>query len=280
MSLLKDFLRKVHIIGDTGPLDESKAPPQAGAKKPVIEKKRIISFEELREQSKKIKRGQFEELVPAGEELKLTFDDILERANVKEPKHGWTIMKIVERLATSEYQKMSNEQVKTALMGDLKADRAKPEEVLQDAVHRDEILDDYEVFLSKRVADTAVKLRDENFEILKKIKELSEKRESNEKRISDEELALTAWKKQKLEIEKKMASAASYFTVENVVSVGGVSEAAHKEESHEQPARVKEARPVKKSEPKRAEEKSTETAPLDEGSPEVPQLLNTDDFKF
>ena len=322
MGLIKTILQKLNIIEseDDVPVKDPRARPEekkradkkekAARKTPRAEKaqkeepeqkedkpqkpekavqKKVISLEELRNKSKKLKLGIFDELIKPGEELKLTFDEIFERANVQEPKHGWNIRKITDRLETKEFALMNEEQIKAALAGEIKADKATPKDVLQDAVSRDEVLDDFEKFLARRIARNTDALLDENAAIEAKLRELTEKKAQNTKRMENEKKALAQWKLDKVALEQKMAKASLYLTSESVVSVGLVSgnEPEQAQKAGAPPVSTVQPGSEKKLEQPQGREKIAQPAespatpfvstPSDE---EVPQLIDTSDFKF
>lgn len=279
MGLLKKFLQKVHIIEDDSPEpvkdpkarrkgdseDSGKKAPVKESKSPVAEapvrdkppqqppkqapKAKVITLDDLKQKAKKLKLGLFDELIKPGEELKLSFEEVFSRGNVQDPPHGWTIMKILDRLSTEEFKRMGDEQIKALFLGELKADKSSPREVLQDALSRDEILDDYEKFLQERVTKTKETLLDENADIEQKLRDLTAKKEQNTRRIEDEARALERWKSGKLELEKNIARAASYLTVENIVSIGLVTDPSYREPRMPGRAALREEAPAKQAPP-------------------------------
>ncbi len=201
---------------------------EAADETPKPLKTKIITLEDLKKKSREISIEHFEGFIPPGEELKLGFDEIFSRANIKEPKHGWTIIRVAETVSTPEYEEMGIENAKLALLGALKTARTKPEEILKDAMERDTVLDKYEEFLNARIVKTSDALLDQNAEIEQKILELTRQKGENLKSIQDEKAFLARWKTEKVEVEKKMAKAASYLTAAvDIVSIGPVTEDLH-----------------------------------------------------
>ncbi|MGV8122469.1 MAG: hypothetical protein AB2L14_22150 [Candidatus Xenobiia bacterium LiM19] len=185
---------------------------------------KIITLDELKKKSREISVEHFEGFIPPGEELKLNFDEIFLRANIREPKHGWTIIRVAETVSTPEYELMGMENAKLALAGALKSAKTRPEEILKDAMERDRVLDRFEEFLNARIVKTQTELLDQNAGIEQKILELTRQKEENTERIRREKDYLARWKTEKTEVEKNLARAASYLTTDQVVSIGSVTD--------------------------------------------------------
>jgi hypothetical protein len=215
--------KKKEIKDPKAPKDNDKKENGAG-KAPGPLKTKIITLDELKKQSREISVEHFECCIPPGEELKLSFDDVFTRANIREPKHGWTITRVAETVSTPEYQTMGEDTAKQALVGALKSAKTKPEEILKDAMERDRALDKFEEFLNGRIVKTQTELLDQNAEIEQKIQQLAKQKEENLTRIQEVKDYLARWKTEKVEIEKSFAKAASYLTAENVVSIGPVTD--------------------------------------------------------
>lgn len=236
MESFKKFLQKVHILADDtegeDKIKDPKAPSREEAKQVRVTKTKVVSLEELKKKAKEIKAGELEEMIEPGEEMKLTFERLFEIANIKEPKHGWTILKVFDFIETPEYKGFGEEDAKKALIGAISASKTKAEEVLRDAINRDLVIDNFEEILLSRIKQTEECLISENEEIDDNIKNLESKKIENLKRIEREKKYFEHWKKEKIELEMKMAKAASYLTLDDVVSVSSMPPN-HKEENRD-----------------------------------------------
>lgn len=211
---IKDPKAPIEVKKDVDKAEETPKPPRT----------KIITLDDLKKKSREISVEHFEGFIPPGEELKLNFDEIFQRANIREPKHGWTIVRVAETVSTPEYEMMGIENARLAIAGALKSAKTRPEEILKDAVERDRVLDRFEEFLNARIQKTQTELLDQNAEIEQKILELTRQKEENTERIKREKDFLARWKTEKTEVEKSLAKAASYLTTDQVVSVGPVTE--------------------------------------------------------
>ncbi|MHC9544415.1 MAG: hypothetical protein AB9903_33280 [Vulcanimicrobiota bacterium] len=216
--------KKGEEIKDPKALKEAEKSGDTAVETPKPPRTKIITLDELKKKSREISVEQFEGFIPPGEELKLNFDEIFARANIREPKHGWTIIRVAETVSTPEYELMGMENAKLALAGALKSAKTKPEEILKDAMERDRVLDKFEEFLNARILKTQTALLDQNAGIEQKIIELTRQKEENTERIQHEKDFLARWKTEKTEVEKSLARAASYLTADQVVSIGPVTD--------------------------------------------------------
>jgi hypothetical protein len=223
MSLLKKFLEKVNLIQDI--VDDS--PGSDSPTVVTIESTGVraipMTLDQMRDESRKIRPDAFELSVCRGEELELTFEDIFLKANLLVPGHGWTLPRVLDRLETLRKQYIAAEEIKAALVKELKARDVATKEILQDAVSRDDLLDEYERFLSARITSSRESLEREIEEIEGQMADLHARRERCRVQMDNQKIGLEKWKKKKVEYEKKMAHAVSFLTIETMVTVGTVT---------------------------------------------------------
>ncbi|MDQ7825634.1 MAG: hypothetical protein RDV48_22735 [Candidatus Eremiobacteraeota bacterium] len=221
------LLKKAHIIAGEIEGEENikntAAPSKQEAKKVKVTSTRVVTFDDLKKQSKKLKVDSFEELVPEGDETTYRFETIFEKANIQTPRHGWNVFKVVDYMDTN--LAMGENNAKMALLGAMKVDKAKPEELLVNAFNHDQAMDKFELFLSSRITKRAERLTAENAELEKKVKELQQHIEKNMKRIDEDQKYFETWKREKVALEERMARATSYLTInQQAVSIGSVTE--------------------------------------------------------
>ncbi len=223
MSFLKKFLEKVNLIQDI--VDDSPGNEATTVITGESTGVRAIpmTLDQMRNESRMIRPDAFELAVCRGEELELTFEDIFLKANLLVPGHGWTLPRVLDRLETLKKQYIATEEIKTTLVKELKARDVATRDILQDAVSRDDLLDEYERFLSARITSSRESLEEEIEEIETQIADLQARKERCRAQMDDQKKGLEEWKKKKVEYEKRMACAASFLTLENVVSVGSIT---------------------------------------------------------
>ncbi|MBI2923765.1 MAG: hypothetical protein HYY18_22130 [Planctomycetes bacterium] len=86
--------------------------------------------------------------------FKATAEDVFAAAKLVEPENGWTAEKFRELAAKPLYRDMSPENRQKALLAELATNAVTPEQIVTDAVRKDEALDAYERFLQQRLAQT------------------------------------------------------------------------------------------------------------------------------
>jgi len=223
MSFLRKFLEKVHLIQemvDDSPGNET-ATVIAGESTGI--RAIPITLNKMLDESKRLRPEAFEQSVCRGEELELTFDDLFQKANLLVPGHGWTVPRVLGQLEALKKQFIATEDIKAALVKELNTRHVATEEILQDAVSRDDLLDEYERFLSERMASSRESLEGEIEESEKDIAGLQARITRCRAQMDDQEKGLEEWKKKKVEYEKQMAHALSFITIENKVTVGTVT---------------------------------------------------------
>jgi hypothetical protein len=241
MDTFKNFFakaRKVFVYEQTGEGREGKkAAKGTGEKKePPAPKTKIITLAELQKKSKALKVDHFEELIAPGEELTHTFETIFEKANIRPAKPEATIEWVADFVEMKECADMPHDDIRQMLLASMKASRVRPEDVLQDAVHRDLAMDRYEPFLQSRVTKAGENLQDEIVAAQSKIRDLEAKIDENRKKIAEMKAFFEAFKTEKIGKETRMAKAARYLTAdEHVVSIGSVTEGASQDCNKKKP---------------------------------------------
>ncbi len=151
-----------------------------------------------------------------------SFDDIYKLANIRQPQHGYTIMKVADMLQSEHLRGLPVEVKRSSILVALDAAGVKLDEIVQDAVSRDRALDAYERAQQKAVEDLEAKKTAENrqiqVELDKLIAEHQARMKANTDQVAREKEQLYGWCLKKQEEEKKIADAVGHFLTENPIT--------------------------------------------------------------
>ena len=153
-----------------------------------------------------------------------TFEEIYSAADIKAPPHGYTILKIADMLNSEHIRALPPEVKKGSIMVALDAAGVKIQEVIQDAVRRDQALDAFERVRMKSVDDLEARKIEENRKIQadmdKYVAEQKARLQSNLADVEKQKEGLKTWLDQKRKEEQRIADCVSYFVTDNPISTG------------------------------------------------------------
>jgi hypothetical protein len=156
-----------------------------------------------------------------------SFADIYKAAEIPEPPHGYSILKIAEMLQSEHIRSMPLDVRKSSVMVALDAAGVDIKDVIQDAVRRDRALDTFEHVQEKAVTDLEARKTQENSrlqaEIDKFVSEQRAKIQANNDEVTREKERFFGWRLKKQQEEKKISDAVAPFVSENPITTGGAS---------------------------------------------------------
>ncbi len=179
----------------------------AGQKPPAeitITTTKVVSIREL--------CGPPAETISGPKGFQATPDDVYAAAKIKAPEHGMTVEKFSELAAKPLFRDMSPQNRQKALLAELATAGVPSEEVVADAVRKDQALDAYERFLVNRLAQSKKDFAATRAKLQADLAAL----EGVEKKL---ELDFEAWKKAKQAREKALADALTPLTSESKISL-------------------------------------------------------------
>jgi hypothetical protein len=145
--------------------------------------------------------------------------DVYEKAGVRVPAHGFTILKVADMLSSAHLRGLSTDGKRAALLMALEANSVHLNDVLEDASRRDQALNQYEARQQKTFQDFKTWKQQQNQKIQAEIDLLIEacrsRMETNEKEVATEKARLDGWCALKREEEKRIRSASSQFVQNN-----------------------------------------------------------------
>lgn len=159
-----------------------------------------------------------------------SFADIYAAAEIPEPPHGYSILKVSDMLQSEHIRTMPADVKRSSVLVALDAAGVDIKDVIQDAVRRDRALDTFERVQEKAVADLEAKKTQENTQIQADIdKYVSEQRskiQANNDEITREKERFFGWRLKKQQEEKKISDAVAPFVSENPITTGTAASAA------------------------------------------------------
>jgi hypothetical protein len=159
------------------------------------------------------------------------FEGIYKASGIKEPPHGFSAYKVLEILSSPDFAGLDARARAAALSGFLKMNPSGPvpiSDVIQDAVARDQALDNFETFLRKKLETRSTELDRETAALQAEIDELTrrnqEKMEVNRRALEGEKQRFAEWQARKRIEERKLFDAVGPFVEQNPVSLGSATE--------------------------------------------------------
>jgi len=154
----------------------------------------------------------------------LSFAEIYQAAEIHPPSHGFTIEKVGDMLRSEHIRTMPRDVKKSSVLVALEAVGAPIQDVIQDAMKRDQALDTFESVQEKALNQLEARKQQENQQIQAEIdRVLAENRsriQANNDEVAKEKERFFAWRLKKQEEEQKIADAVSYFVTDNPITGG------------------------------------------------------------
>jgi hypothetical protein len=207
------FLKFLQGIGDRlGILETVEA---AGTEPSRRIQTRTVTLAEL---SSEIKAAEVQALADSQSELQIPFEKIFEAANIPSASEDWTIEAIKQFVSIEPLKNQPKEKIQAALLDKLKADNVQIEEVLKNAIARDQALDSFENSVREKIQVRSdakkEKIQDMELKIRDLQKQISHLGETNR----SDEVNWTAWKKRKRAYEQELALVVSYIVAHPVIT--------------------------------------------------------------
>jgi DNA-binding transcriptional MerR regulator len=153
-----------------------------------------------------------------------SFAEIYAAAEIHPPAHGFTIEKVGDMLRSEHIRTLPRDVKRSSVLVALEAVGAPIQDVIQDAMKRDQALDTFESVQERALNQLEAQKTQENQQIQAEIdRVVAEQRsriQANSDAIAKEKERFFAWRLKKQEEEQKIADSVSYF-VENNPIVGG-----------------------------------------------------------
>ena len=189
-----DLLGMLRKFGDRlGIIEVNPVSPQPGA--PVKVQTRSVTIVEL---ATKIQITEVRELAGLPAELSVSFEDIFKAAGIQGTPAGWNVERLHEFLSSDRVRAMDRSEAQQATLRMLAAEKVDAADLIKDAIARDQALDAYQDFISKK---TESRIR------------------ALEQEIANKKERWREWRKHKRQREREMAHAIGYLIDGPVISI-------------------------------------------------------------
>ena len=176
---------------------------------------RTISLKDLLTE---IRQDEVRVLAELPAELSIPFEQIFATAGVKAAAHGWTVERLKQVLQTEAHQPKDRVEAQKAILNLLANENVSVEEVVKDAVARDQALDAFEVFVREKMERRiAARLRKRS-ELESRIRTLQEELDRLQGEAAQDEERWRQWQHNKKAMEQELAWAVGYLIDRPVIT--------------------------------------------------------------
>ena len=207
------FFKFLKGIGDRLGILETVAGPES-APVPRIQTKTV----RLRDLSGEIKSSAVQALADSPAELSVSVEKIFEAAGISSKPEDWNIARLKQVLQVEAAKNASRESVQRTVLELLNSAGVKPEEIVKDAIARDQALDSFESRVGEKMQARIQTCKTRLQEIELQLKDLHEERTRVESSIKSDEGKWREWRKVKRSQERELASVVSYIVDRPVVT--------------------------------------------------------------
>ncbi len=213
MSLLDRLRTAGGRLGIIKVISLNEPPPTASTPQKVVA--RSVTLDEL---TKQVRTEEVRVLAGLPAELTVPFEKVFEAAGVTSPGHGWSVDRLSELLRTDQYKGMDRDAAQKAVLGVLSAVKANVEDLIGDAVARDQALDKFEAFVSQKMEDRKVARQRKATQLEDQIRDLEKERARLEADGKVDAERWREWRRRKVAYEHEMAWAMGYLLDRPVVT--------------------------------------------------------------
>lgn len=154
-----------------------------------------------------------------------SFAEIYKAAEIADPSHGYTIMKVADMLQSEYIRSLAPTVKRSSVLLALEAAGVKIQEVIDDAVKRDRALDTYEHVQEKALHELENQKAQENSQVQAEIDRIVAEHQAriqkNNDEVAKEKERFYGWRLKKQQEEQKIYDAVSYFVTENPITPSG-----------------------------------------------------------
>ncbi|MBI3830598.1 MAG: hypothetical protein HY291_13845 [Planctomycetes bacterium] len=172
----------------------------------------------LAELTGEIRAEEIRALAGLPEELSVPFEKVYEAAGIKPGEGGWTIFTIKELVEKEPFKSMDRLTAQKMLHAKLVEAQVPAEEVVKDAVSRDQALDAFEASLRAKLDARDVLRHRKIAECEAQIERLKKEAAVLATEAQEEKKRIKDWKTRKRAEEKLLATAVSYLLDQPVIS--------------------------------------------------------------
>jgi hypothetical protein len=154
-----------------------------------------------------------------------SFDEIYQAAEIVDPSHGYTILKVADMLQSEYIRSLAPTVKRSSILLALEAAGVKIQGVIEDAVRRDRALDTYEHVQEKALHELESQKLEENRQVQADLDRIAAEHQAriqkNNDDVAKEKERFYGWRLKKQQEEQKIHDAVSYFVAENPITTSG-----------------------------------------------------------
>jgi len=157
-------------------------------------------------------------LAEAPSELSVPFDKIIETAGVTAGSHGWTIERLRNLLLTDEFKNLGREAVQKRILHLLESEKVEIEDLVKDAIARDQALDSFEKFARKKLEDRMAVRQRQIATLEDRIRTLEKESTLVKNQMDADEQQWKDWKQRKRAQERDLAWTVGFLIDRHVIT--------------------------------------------------------------
>jgi hypothetical protein len=165
----------------------------------------------LQELTTELKADNVRILAESPIELAIAFEKIFATAGIARQSEDWTIERLNEMLRTAPYCMMDSRSLQAAVLERLAADHVAAEDLVKDALAKDQALDAFEAFVAKKMKDRTAARQLRLAEIEKQIGTLERERTRLQQEERQEPLRVAEWQTRKQAYEKDIQETVDFL---------------------------------------------------------------------
>jgi uncharacterized protein YlxW (UPF0749 family) len=189
---------------------------QETARAPMKIQTRTVDLKDL---VREIQAEEVRSLARRPEELTVGFEKVFEAAGIKPAAHGWTVERLGKVLQAEPYRSMDRPAAQKALLAVLADQNIAAEDLVKDAIARDQALDAFEEVARGKMDARAQSRQARLAAIRSQIEDLQKQQAQLQQEQASDQQHWKAWHDGKIALEKEMAAALGYLVDRPVVTI-------------------------------------------------------------
>ena len=166
----------------------------------------------LKQLTSEINMQTMEVLSQSPAELCTPFEKIFESAGIHTDQKKWNFDHLRNMLVSGEFQKLDDHSLQDAILKKLTEEKADIEEMVKDAIARDQSLDAFEQLVIKKMDERGVDRQARISEIETEIRKLNDETAKLVMQNKNDQDCLTNWRKEKEKYEDELEGAIELLT--------------------------------------------------------------------
>ncbi len=172
----------------------------------------------LRELASEINSADVRALADLSPEPELSFAQIFLTAGISSPPEAWNVDKLKQVVLGEPLKNKSREEIQRAVLDMLHSEGIPVEDVVKDAIARDQALDEFESFAREKKQKQTEMRQKKILEIESRIKDLQDELMGLREKSQAEEKQWIEWKRRKRAHEQEMALIIGYLVDHPVIT--------------------------------------------------------------